>query len=76
MTEAGRTQKSAGSLVPLQARSYDRVHFVDSKKSARSYDGRHTITHHRLDVSVCFIEELQGDVSDERDFPENPDRFF
>jgi hypothetical protein len=45
-------------------------------RKARSYDRRHTITHHRLDVSVCFIEELQGDVSDERDFPENLDRFF
>jgi hypothetical protein len=29
-------------------------------------------------MSSDFIEELQlkGDVSDERDFPENPDRFF
>ena len=51
------------------------AHFVDSKKSG-AHMSRQTITHHRLDVSVCFIEELQGDVSDERDFPENPDRFF
>ena len=71
--EPGRNYKSLQIFT-----AYDRVHFVDSKKSARSYYPVATRSGINKDIerSSDFIEELQGDVSDERDFPENLDRFF